>query len=81
MSRLRISPELCLFALLVVPVYGQIDRGTIKGTVTDPQNATVPGAKITLSNPATGRKRRHYDRGRRILQLCRPCGRTVQADV
>jgi len=54
MSRLRISPELCLFALLVVPVYGQIDRGMIQGTVTDPQNATVAGAKITLSNPATG---------------------------
>ena len=54
MSRLRISPGLCLFASLVIPVYGQIDRGTIKGTVTDPQNATVAGAKITLSNPATG---------------------------
>jgi len=54
MRRLRISPGLCLFALLVAPVYGQIDRGMIKGTVTDPQNATVAGAKITLSNPATG---------------------------
>ena len=54
MSRLRIGPGLCLFAALITPVYGQIDRGTIKGTVTDPQNATVAGAKITLSNPGTG---------------------------
>jgi tetratricopeptide (TPR) repeat protein len=45
---------LCLFAALIFPVYGQIDRGLVKGTVTDPQNATVVGAKITLMNPATG---------------------------
>lgn len=45
---------LCLLALLTTPVYGQIDRGTITGTVTDPQNAMVADAKITLNNPATG---------------------------
>ena len=33
--------------------FGQ-DRGTISGNITDNSGATVPGAKITLQNPATG---------------------------
>ncbi len=54
MSRLRVAAALYSLAWWIAPVYGQIDRGTITGTVTDPQNAMVAGAKITLSNPATG---------------------------
>jgi hypothetical protein len=30
------------------------DRGTISGSITDNSGAIVPGAKITLQNPATG---------------------------
>src|ERR1700684_3039034 len=32
----------------------QNDRGSVTGTVTDPANATVPGAKLTLRNVDTG---------------------------
>ena len=32
----------------------QNDRGSVTGTVTDPTNATVPGAKLTLRNVDTG---------------------------
>ncbi|MGI8742603.1 MAG: carboxypeptidase regulatory-like domain-containing protein [Bryobacteraceae bacterium] len=54
MSRTRMSFLLCVFALIAVPVFAQIDRGTIKGTVTDPQDAAIAGARVTLNNPATG---------------------------
>ncbi len=36
------------------PVLAQLDTGGITGTVTDPAGAVVPGAKITLTNEATG---------------------------
>src|SRR5580700_11849133 len=32
----------------------QSDRGTITGTVTDPANAVIPGAKLVLRNIDTG---------------------------
>ncbi len=54
MSKIRVRFLLCLFTLIAVPVKAQLDRGTIKGTVADAQNAAVAGAKITLNNPATG---------------------------
>jgi len=54
---------LVLFALL--PVAGGLTRGfaqsastgAVSGTVTDPTNAVVVGAKITATNQATGEKR------------------------
>src|SRR6185295_14088803 len=43
---------LCLFDAAAM-AFGQ-DRGTISGSITDNSGAIVPGAKITLQNPATG---------------------------
>ncbi len=34
--------------------WGQADQGGISGSVHDPSGAGVPGAKVTVSNPATG---------------------------
>ena len=34
-----------------------LDRGEVRGTVTDPTGAVVPGTKVTISNPATGFRR------------------------
>lgn len=48
---------LAVFLLLVAgtsTVWGQAGRGMISGTITDPSGAIVPGAKVTLLNPATG---------------------------
>src|SRR5262245_25011640 len=44
------------FALaLAAPVFGQqAATATIEGVVTDPQNAVIPGAKVTLKNVDTG---------------------------
>src|SRR5215813_3560470 len=48
-----------LFALaLVASVFGQqAATATIEGVVTDPNNAAVPGAKVTIKNVDTGMKR------------------------
>jgi hypothetical protein len=54
MPRLR-----CLYTLTVLIVlcssiaFAQRDLGTITGTITDPQGAAVPGAKVTITEDAT----------------------------
>src|SRR5690349_24508300 len=35
-------------------VEAQLTRGTISGTVTDPSGAVLPGARVTITNQATG---------------------------
>src|SRR4029077_2515403 len=45
----------CLMILLAgISAFAQAGRGGISGTITDPGGALVPGAQITLLNPATG---------------------------
>jgi outer membrane receptor protein involved in Fe transport len=48
-----------LFLLLLIPgsLIAQTFRGTILGTVTDPQGAVVAGAKVTVRNVDTGLER------------------------
>lgn len=54
------SSKLVVFALFALamlcapPALGQSDRGTLTGTVTDPQGAVVAGAKVTVTNLDTG---------------------------
>ncbi len=47
---------LALAAILVgaVCVFAALDRGAIRGTVTDPQGAVVPGATVNVLNVETG---------------------------
>ena len=47
---------LALTAILVgaVCVFAALDRGAIRGTVTDPQGAVVPGATVNVRNVETG---------------------------
>ena len=49
---------LCLGVLAVsnTPAFGQAVYGSIIGTVTDPQGAAVPGAKVTVTNERKGTK-------------------------
>lgn len=39
---------------LVQPLAAQESRGTVRGVVSDPTHAVVPGAKVTLHNVASG---------------------------
>src|SRR6266513_53908 len=47
------------FALLALPLaaHAQSSTATLGGTVTDPNNAVVPGAHVTATNNGTGLKR------------------------
>jgi len=49
---------LCAVVVLgVSPVFSQINTATLSGVVTDPQGLVVRGAKITVTNAATGSER------------------------
>ena len=78
---------LVLLAITVIalPVPGQVDAATatLKGTVTDPNNAVVPGATITVTNTASGISksvRTEADGGYRI-PLLQPGSYQVQIDA
>ena len=47
---------LCVVLAGLAPVYAQVDysTATLRGTVTDPQGAVIPGATVTVTNPSTG---------------------------
>ena len=50
---------LCVvLATAAIPVLAQVQAGRIVGTVYDPQQATVPGAVVTVTNAATNISRR-----------------------
>ena len=46
--------KIVLFLALGVPILAQTGNGVVSGTVVDATKATVPAAKVTLSNTATG---------------------------
>jgi hypothetical protein len=56
--RLRCIAFLSFAALLLAaPLVAQEARGTIQGTVTDPQGAVIPGATVVVTNTDTGTAR------------------------
>jgi hypothetical protein len=54
---MRIAYALLFISLLSLTVSAQTFRGTILGTVTDPNGALVAGAKVTVKNANTGLER------------------------
>jgi hypothetical protein len=65
MTHYRISPRraaqlfalLFCFAAVAFPLHAQSNKGTIVGTITDPNDALVNGAKVTVTNVATNETR------------------------
>jgi len=54
MQTQRFVRALCALAILGGCLYGQTTTGTLLGTVADPANAAVAGARADLTNTATG---------------------------
>ena len=51
----RISLKcLILFSMVAALVFGQRDLGTVTGTISDPQGAAIPNAKVSIKDTATG---------------------------
>lgn len=58
MKPLKLSAGLLLVLFLsLAPVFAQSDRGSIRGTVTDPAGAVVPNARVTLVSQETNETR------------------------
>lgn len=51
-------PVVVLCLLFAVGIFGQDSRGSISGTVTDPQGASVPGAQVVITNAGTNAESR-----------------------
>jgi Carboxypeptidase regulatory-like domain len=54
MRQVAVLRALAVFILAAVCVFAQRDLGTITGTITDPQSAGVPNARVTIIEDATG---------------------------
>ena len=50
---MKIGLRIAGFALFSLSCFGQLDRGTITGTVTDASGAVIANTKITIKNNAT----------------------------
>jgi len=48
---------LFLFSMMISVKAQGLSAGTVGGVVVDPNNAIIPNATLTLSNPVTGYKR------------------------
>src|SRR5258707_15736657 len=53
----RLSLVASLVLLLAVPAMAQRSTATIRGVASDPTNAVVSGAKVSIKNEATGLSR------------------------
>jgi hypothetical protein len=53
-GRLLLVASLLLLCGLPAFLYGQVDRGTINGTIKDQSGAVIPGVKVTAINVDTG---------------------------
>jgi hypothetical protein len=59
MKSLKVLLSICLltFGSFAIAVYAQSDRGSIRGSVTDPTGALVANAKVTVTNVETNETR------------------------
>jgi hypothetical protein len=46
--------RLLVLAILALPLRGQLNRGIVQGTVTDPPGAVIPGVEVTLTSVESG---------------------------
>lgn len=78
----------CLLAVLVLIcatglAFGQAGTSTIRGTTVDPTGAVIPGATVTLTNPATSFSRTQLsnEMGGFSFELIPPGKYTLEAEI
>src|ERR1043166_885749 len=54
---LPLAYALCLFAACAAAAHAQVTTGNVRGVVTDPQGAVVPGAKVTITKKSSNESR------------------------
>jgi len=69
MRLLKVSLTLLVVFTLTTVVFSQSATSSLRGTVSDPNGAVIPGAKVTLSNPATGFSRQATSDGQGFYQF------------
>ncbi len=74
---------LTLLVATVVPGWSQTATGTISGTVTDPSQAAVSGATVTVTNTATSEVRTAHtnDQGYYTIPLLPPANYRLEASM
>ena len=74
---------MCFAALLVGNAFAQSGTSTINGVVTDQTGAAVPGATVTVKNPATGFTRSTTTRadGRYSFPGIAPASYTIEVEA
>jgi hypothetical protein len=74
---------LVVLSLVCNFVWAQSSTTSLRGTVTDPNGALVPNAKVTLSNPATGFSRTTNSAGDGVYQFVQvpPAAYTVTVEA
>src|ERR1051325_3040430 len=54
---IRVASALCLVLACLLAAQAQVTTGNVRGTVTDPQGAVVPNAKVTLTKKSNNESR------------------------
>jgi hypothetical protein len=74
---------IAVIAVGVPRAFGQIDTGTITGTVTDESGGSLPGVTVTVTNQSTGQMRTTAtnELGRYQVSALQPNRYTVKADL
>jgi Carboxypeptidase regulatory-like domain len=68
---------------LALPLWSQTSTSLVRGTITDPQGKAVPGAKVTLTNIATGTVRHttSTNEGSYVFDLIEPATYRLQVEA
>ena len=71
----RAIRQCCCWSALALPVWGQTGSlGTVTGVVTDPSNAVVPDATVTIKDKATSTVTNHNNQQCGTLHVSSTCG-------
>ncbi len=83
MRSLRVVALMLVVLVFAAALWSQTGTSTIRGTITDPQDRVVPGAKVTLINVATNaaRSTQSTDTGAYVFDLIPPADYRLEVEA